>query len=152
MSSFENVSPATARPNSAAQTAKKFLTRIGAGTVKRICSATIDSFLFKAFVQPTPTGGFVRMNNSTPSETTANERGGLVFRAKHGWHRFAAAFTDNGDYLPLPVLVTGITAVAAVLFLFCWLYIAAKIPTLDFRELASAADDAAFEFVSHHLP
>jgi hypothetical protein len=98
-----------------------------------------------------PKRGFVRVKNSF-SDTSANKSGGLALRAKHGWHRVAATFTENDDFLPLPVLVAGIAAVAGVLSLICWLYIATEVAGIDFSQLASAADDAAFDFVSHHLP
>ncbi|WLB77004.1 hypothetical protein QIH83_21550 [Bradyrhizobium elkanii] len=55
------------------------------------------------------------MNDSPLPNAGTNESGGLAFRAKHCWHRIAAAFTDDDD-LPFPILIAGISAVAAI---FC---------------------------------
>src|SRR5437016_1100188 len=133
----------------AAQPTKVFFRHVGAGTIEGVCFLMVDPLHFEAFMQSIPRGGFIGMNHSPFGDTSADERGSLAFRAKNGWHRIAAPFADNDYNLPLPILVASITAVAAVLLLVCWLYIAAKIAAIDFSHLALATDDAALQFLSH---
>ena len=91
------------------------------------------------------------MNNSPFSDTGANKGGSLALRAKHGWHRVAVTFANDDDHLPFAVLIASITAVATVLFLISWLHIAAKIPTIGFRDLAFTTDNPALHFLCHRF-
>ena len=76
------------------------------------------------------------MNDRTLGNASADEGGGLALSAKHGRNRIAAAFANYHYDLPLTVLIAGITAVTAVVFLICWLHIAAKITTINLSDLA----------------
>jgi hypothetical protein len=118
----------------AAQAGKILLSLVGAGAVKRVGFLVIDSFY---------------LNDRSLGNAGADEGGGLALRAKHGWHRIAAAFAHDDDHLPFAVLVAGISAVTAIFFLVCWFYITSKIATIYFGRLALATDDAATHFLRH---
>ncbi len=89
------------------------------------------------------------MNDSPLRNAGTDESGGLAFRAKHCWHRISAALTDDDDDLPFPILIAGISAVAAIFFLVCWLYVTAKIAAIHFRHFTFAADDTTLHFLGH---
>ncbi|SDF90215.1 hypothetical protein SAMN05216337_108511 [Bradyrhizobium brasilense] len=91
------------------------------------------------------------MNDSPFRNAGADKSGGLAFRAKHCWHRIAAALTDDDDDLPFPILIAGISTVAAIFFLVCWFYITSKIAAIYFSRFAFDADDAALQFIRHCL-
>ncbi|KRP84799.1 hypothetical protein AOQ73_40475 [Bradyrhizobium pachyrhizi] len=88
------------------------------------------------------------MNDSPLRNAGPDESGGLAFRAKHCWHRIGTALTDDDD-LPFPILIAGISAVAAIFFLACWFYITSKIAAIYFNRFALATDDAPLQFLSH---
>ncbi|TQF29729.1 hypothetical protein [Bradyrhizobium sp. UNPA324] len=71
------------------------------------------------------------MHNRSFGNTGPGKRDGLALRIRNGWHRVAATFARDDDYLPFATLIWCISAVAAVLFLISWLYIAAKISAID---------------------
>ena len=89
------------------------------------------------------------MNDSPLRDASTDEGAGLAFRAKNGWHRITAPFTDDNYDLPFPILIAGISAVAAIFFLICWFYITAKITAIYFGNFAVSADDTALHFLSH---
>ncbi len=91
------------------------------------------------------------MNDSPLRNAATDESGGFAFRAKHCWRRIVTALTDDDDELPFPILIAGISAVAAIFFLVCWLYVSAKIATIHFNRLAFAANDAPLQFLRHCL-
>src|SRR5258708_28914146 len=69
------------------------------------------------------------MNDSALGDTSTDERGGLAFRPKNGWHRITAPFTDDDYDLPFSILIAGISAVAAgVFFFFLFFYNPQKNP------------------------
>jgi len=88
------------------------------------------------------------MNDRTHGDTSA-EGDDLAFRAKKHWHRITAPFTDDDYDLPFPALIAGISAVAAIFFLVCWLHITSKITAIYFGDFTVAADNAARQLLSH---
>src|SRR5882757_11405637 len=129
---------------SAAQAGEIFLSLVGASAVEGVGFLMVDSFHFKTLVKSIPSGGFVSMNNSPFGDPGTDERGGLAFRAKNGWHRITAPFTDDDYDLPFPILIAGISTIAAVFFLICWFYITSKITAIYLGNPAVTADNAAF--------
>ena len=89
------------------------------------------------------------MNNDPLGDTGADLSSGLAFRAKNRWHRITAPFTDDDYDLPFPVLIAGISAVAAIFFLVCWLHITSKITAIYLGYPTFAADNTAPHLLSH---
>jgi hypothetical protein len=84
------------------------------------------------------------MNDRSLGNARANEGSGLAHRIKNCWHRIAGALRDDDDDLSFPILIAGISAVAAVFFLVCWFYITSKIAAIYLGDFALTADDTAF--------
>ena len=91
------------------------------------------------------------MDDRSFGNSSTDEGSGLAFRIKNGWHRITAPFTDDDDYFSFPILIAGISAVAAVFFLVCWFYITAKITAIYLGDFTVAANDTALHFLSHRL-
>ena len=91
------------------------------------------------------------MNDSPLRNAGTDESGGLAFRAKHCWRRIATALNDDDDELPFPILIAGISAVATIFFLVCWLYVTAKMATIHFSHLALATTDVPLQLLRHCL-
>ena len=75
----------------------------------------------------------------------------LLFRLEHGGEGIATALADHDNDLALAALIASKATVAAILAEIGGLHVAAEIATIDFRDLAFAADNAALQFSGHRF-
>jgi hypothetical protein len=99
---------------------------------------------FEAIMHSILGTSFVGMNNSTLRDTRTNETGRLAFGSEDGGDRAPTALPNDDNYLVLSILIAGISAAAAILFLVCWFYIATKIATIYLSNFAFPAYSAPF--------
>jgi hypothetical protein len=111
----------------------------------------VDSFQFEPIMQAIPRTGFISMHNSAFSNARADESSGLAFRAEYGGNGISAALADDDDDFTFTILIAGISAVAAIFFLICWLYVSTEIAAIDLRHPAFAADNATAHFLRHRF-
>jgi hypothetical protein len=116
----------------ATQPVEIFLSLVGADIVKAVGLSVVDSFHFEPIVQAFPRTGFNGMNNGALGDTRADEGNRLALGVENSRDQITTPLANNNRDFPFPLLVAGISAVAAIFLAVGWLYIASKVSSIHF--------------------